>query len=103
MPDPAAFDPLEHWRRRTRQYVGGLLQRIDELSVSDYPAATPNQVIKFLLDFLGVIDAEIGKATSEDKLRVLSQIVQSLGVFIQWLDNAHTGQTPRGLVQLLKT
>lgn len=102
MPDPAAFSPLEHWRRRTRQYVEGLLQRLDELSVSDYPAATPNQVIKFLLDFLGVIDAEIGKAASEDKLRALSQICQSLGVFIQWLDNAHTGQTPRGLVQLLK-
>lgn len=102
MPEPVAFSPLEHWRRRTRQYTAGLLQRIDELSVSDYPAATPNQIIKFLQDFLGVIDAEIDKAISEDKLRVLSQITQGLGMFVQWLDNAHTGQTPRGLVQLLK-
>lgn len=102
MPDPAAFSPLEHWRRRTRQYVGGLLQRIDELSVSDYPAATPNQIIKFLQDFLAVINTEIDKAASEDKLRVLSQITQDLGAFVQWLDNAHTRQTPRGLVQLLK-
>lgn len=96
------FSPIEHWRRRTRQYVGGLLQRIDELSVSDYPAATPNQVIKFLQDFLDVIDSEIHKATSEDKLRVLSQLTHELGTFVQWLDNAHTGQTPRGPVQLLK-
>ncbi len=102
MPDPAAFTPLEHWRRRTRQYVSGLLQRIDELSVSDYPAQTPAQVIAFLQDFLGVINAEIGKAASQDKLRLLSQITHQLGTFIQWLDNAHTGQTPRGLVQLLK-
>lgn len=102
MPDRVVFSPLEHWRRRTRQYVAGLLQRIDELSVSDYPAATPNQVITFLQDFLGAIDAEIGKAGSEDKLRVLSQLTQELGTFVQWLDNAHTGQTPRGLVQLLK-
>lgn len=70
--------------------------------MSDYPAATPNQVIKFLQDFLVVIDAEIDKAVSEDKLRVLSQITQDLGNFMQWLDNAHTGQTPRGPVQLLK-
>lgn len=96
------FNPLEHWRRRTRQYVRGLLQRIDELSVSDYPAATPNQVIKFLQDFLAVIDGEISKAASEDKLRVLSQLTQGLGAFVQWLDNAHTGQTPRGPVHLLK-
>lgn len=102
MPDPVAFSPLEHWRRRTRQYTAGLLQRIDELSVSDYPAATPNQIIKFLQDFLGVIDAEIDKAVSEEMLRFLSQITQGLGMFVQWLDNAHTGQTPRGLVQLLK-
>lgn len=102
MPDPVAFTPLEHWRRRTRQYVAGLHQRIDELSVSDYPAATPNQVIAFLQDFLGVIDAGIGKAVSEDKLRVLTDLTQDLGMFVQWLDNAHTGQTPRGLVQLLK-
>lgn len=102
MPNPVVFSPLEHWRHRTRQYAQGLLQRIDELSVSDYPAATPNQVIKFLQDFLGVIDTEIGKAVSEDKLRVLSQLTQDLGMFMQWLDNAHTGQTPRGPVQLLK-
>jgi hypothetical protein len=96
------FSPIEHWRHRTRQYVRGLLQRIDELSVSDYPGTTPNQVIKFLQDFLGVIEVEISKAGSEDKLRVLSQLTQKLGEFVQWLDNAHTGQTPRGPVQLLK-
>lgn len=96
------FTPLEHWRRRTRQYVAGLRQRIDELSVSDHPAQTPAEVISFLQDFLRVIDAEVDKGGSEDKLRILSQITQQLGTFVQWLDNAHTGQTPRGLVQLLK-
>ena len=102
MPDPIVFNPLEHWRHRTRQYARGLLQRIDELSVSDYPAATPEQVIKFLQDFIDVIDMEIDKAVNEDKLRVLSHLIQELGAFMQWLDNAHTGQTPRGPVQLLK-
>lgn len=96
------LQPLEHWRRRTHQYIEGLLQRVDELSVLDYPATAPHQVIDFLRDILAVIATEVVKAGSEDKLRNLGQLVQHLGIFLEWLDNAHTGQTPRGLVQLLK-
>jgi len=96
------FVPLDHWRRRTQQIIEGLLERIDDLSVSDYPAPAPIQVIEFLQDFLRVLSGEVDKAGSENKLRLLSSLVQDLGIFLEWLDNAHTGQTPRGLVQVLK-
>ncbi|MFV1976001.1 MAG: hypothetical protein ACC651_09650 [Candidatus Scalindua sp.] len=43
----------------------------------------------------------INKASAEDQLKQLTSLVHQLGVFIEWLDNAHTEQTPRGLVQLL--
>lgn len=107
MPEPARLS-LDYWRQHTHLLREGLLQRVDELSVSDYPAATPKQgatpyqVIRFIQDFLAHISLTIDKATSEDRLRMLSALIRQLGVFLDWLDNAHTEQTPRGLAQLLK-
>lgn len=98
----SAFSPLEHWRRNTHLLRAGLLQRVDELAVSDYPTVTPNQIIRFLQDFLAHLTDVIDKVGSEDQLKMLSSMIQQLGIFLEWLDNAHTEQTPRGLVQLLK-
>lgn len=82
--------------------VGGLLQRVEELSVSDFPADTPNEVIRFLQTFLTELGFVIDKSASQDKLRSFCALVQGLSQSLDWLDNAHTGQTPRGLVQVLK-
>ena len=101
MPDDA-FSAIEHWRRHALQLTSGLLQRVDELSVSDYPAATPNEVIRFLQAFLTELGGVVDRATSEDRLKMVSSLVQQLGMFIEWLDNAHTGQTPRGLAKVLR-
>ncbi len=78
------------------------MQRVVELSVSDYPGDTPNQIIHFLQDFLRDLGNVIDNVVSEDRLKLLSSLIRQLGVFLEWLDNAHTEQTPRGLVQLLK-
>lgn len=102
MPD-AGFEPLNHWKRHAQQLTHGLLDRVHELSVSDYPEATANELIRFLQEFLSELSAVIEKTNSEDRLRALSLQIKALGEFLGWLDNAHTGQTPRGLVQLLKT
>lgn len=100
MPDPL-FVSLDYWRRHTQLLKQGLLQRVDELAVSDYPEATPNKIINFLQTFLRELTDVIDKAT-EERLRVLNALIRELGCFLEWLDNAHTEQTPRGLVQLLK-
>lgn len=92
----------QYWKRYAHLLRGGLLQRVDELSVSDYPAETPNEVIRFLQDFLKELGVLIDKTSSEDKLRAFSALVQTLAHSLDWLDNAHTGQTPRGLVKVLK-
>jgi hypothetical protein len=101
MPDDA-FSAIEHWRRHTLQLTGGLLQRVEELSVSDYPASTPSEVIRFLQAFLAELTGVIDRASSEERLKIVSSLVQQLGMFIEWLDNAHTGQTPRGLAKVLR-
>ncbi len=95
-------ESLQHLKSHTHLLKDGLLQRIDELSVSDYPDETPNQIIGFLQDFLTGLGEVIEKATSEKSLKSLSSLIQELGIFLEWLDNAHTEQTPRGLLQLLK-
>ena len=99
MPDQAT---LSHWKRRARVLTEGLLERVDELSVSDFPTATPNQVIKFIQDFLAEILKEIDAAESEPRLRSFCLAVLQLAQSLDWLDNAHTAQTPRGLVQVLR-
>ncbi len=101
MPKPI-YEPLQHLKCHTLLLKEGLLQRIDELSVSDYPATTPNQIICFLQVFLTNIGELIEKAISDDELKSLSALIRNLGIFLEWLDNAHTDQTPRGLVQLLR-
>lgn len=101
MPDQA-FDTLDYWRRRTHQLREGLLRRIDDLSASDYPEASASYIIEFLLAFFEELGARIDKASSEQELRFISQLIQTSGIFLQWLDNAHTAQTPRALALLLK-
>lgn len=101
MPD-GAFDTLGYWRRRTHQLREGLLRRIDDLSASDYPEASASYIIGFLLAFFEELGARIEKANSEQELRFISQLIQTSGIFLQWLDNAHTAQTPRALALLLK-
>jgi len=96
------YEPLSHLKCYAHILKDGLLQRIDELSVSDYPAMTPNQIIGFLRDFLINLSEVIEKTVSEERLKTLSSSIQGLGIFLEWLDNAHTEQTPRGLVHLLK-
>lgn len=96
------YEPLSHLKCHAHILKEGLLQRIDELSVSDYPAKTPSQIIGFLRDFLASLSEVIEKSVSEERLKTLGSMIQELGVFLEWLDNAHTEQTPRGLVQLLE-
>ncbi|MDS4025728.1 MAG: hypothetical protein RKO25_01855 [Candidatus Contendobacter sp.] len=96
------YEPLSHLKCHAHILKEGLLQRIDELSVSDYPAKTPSQIIGFLRDFLASLSEVIEKSVSEERLKTLSSLIQKLGIFLEWLDNAHTEQTPRGLVKLLE-
>lgn len=97
-----AFDAIKHWQRHAHQLREGLLNRVEELSVSDYPEVTAHQVIRFLLAFYRELEHRINKSGTEAELRFICQLIESHGVFLEWLDNAHTGQTPRALAQLLK-
>jgi hypothetical protein len=99
---PNGFDAVQHWRRHAHQLREGLLKRVEELSVSDYPEATANRLFNFLIAFLRELGSRIDRTTAEQELRFVSQLIQNLGVYLEWLDNANTSQTPRALAHLLK-
>lgn len=100
---PDAFNAIQHWRRHAHQLRQGTINRFEELSVSDYPEATAHQVIEFMVAFFSELKHQIDRARTEQELRFLSQIIDNQGIFLEWLDNAHTAQTPRALAQLLKS
>lgn len=99
---PNGFDAILHWRRHAHQLRQGILERFEELSVSDYPEASAHQVIDFMVAFFSELEHRINKASAEQELRFICQLIENQGVFLEWLDNAHTAQTPRALAQLLK-
>lgn len=98
----AAFSAENHWRKRTNQLREGLLKRIEDLSGSDYPEPTAKEIIRFLTLFLTELAPSIDMALTEDELRFISHEIQQQGMFLQWLDNAHTAQSPRALALLLR-
>ncbi len=93
----------EHLWKRAHTLCSGLSHHLDEIYVSDYPTASPRELIRFFQSFLKklapVIDA------NRANLRALSWICYALqlyGNFLPGLEGASTAQTPRALVLLLQ-
>jgi len=63
------YEPLSHLKCHAHILKEGLLQRIDELSVSGYPAKTPSQIIGFLRDFLASLSEVIENPYLRSALR----------------------------------
>lgn len=80
----------------------GLFQRLDEICVSDFPTGSPKEVIKLLQDILEKISLQIDSASEEQTLALICRVIHFYSSFLEYFDNAHTEQTPRGLVQLLE-
>lgn len=95
-------DNVAYLKRRAHTLRMGLFQRLDEICVSDFPTGSPKEVIKLLQDILEKIDIEIDSAKDPQTLGLICSVVQYYGQFLEYFDNAHTEQTPRGLVQVLE-
>ncbi len=93
---------VDYLKRRAHTLRMGLFQRLDEICVSDFPTGSPKEVIKLLQDILEKVTAEIDNATNEQILGLICRVIQFYGQFLEYFDNAHTEQTPRGLVQILE-
>lgn len=96
-----AFDEGNYFREKARGLNGGLLLRLDEF-VNEFPAGAPSELIEIIKLFVGAIDVELSRNSDASLLRQYCGLISHLASFLQYLDNAHTAQTPRGLVALLE-
>lgn len=95
------FNEEEFLRDKARALSSGLFLRLDEF-VNDFPGGTPGQLIALIKLFLKEIDVQLEITSSRKLLWGYLYLVEQLANSLDWLDNAHTAQTPRGLVQLLE-
>ncbi|MGH8703650.1 MAG: hypothetical protein ACREVR_21060 [Burkholderiales bacterium] len=80
----------------------GLFLRLEEI-VSDFPTGTPRKLISVLQAVLGSLQEHISHSEDPGLLSWVCDLVEGyLSDSLSWLDNAHTAQTPRGLVQFLE-
>lgn len=79
----------------------GLFLRLDEY-VEDFPTGTPLRLIDLFKKIVKEIDAIVERTHNNALLHRICQVLAELGAYaLNFLDNAHTAQTPRGLVQML--
>lgn len=91
----------EYFRRRAQFLIEGLRERFREIDCRDFPATTPSEVLNHLIELLSKIEGKLSSAderTSKLIIKVLFEYQKLLANF----DNAHTEQTPRGLVRVLE-
>jgi len=98
----AAFSEISYLKRRNQTLILGLRKRFDEIYSSDFPTSTPSLIIDLIRDILVELSNQVESSSDEDYLILVSRLVQSFGGFLEFVDNAHTDQTPRALVQILE-
>ena len=80
----------------------GLLKRLEEISTFDFPIKSPQRLIDLLERIVKQIQNRICVTDNADELRLICHTIYGHGEYLDCLDNAHTGQTPRGLVLVLE-
>src|SRR5690349_17235542 len=78
----------------------GLFFRLDEYA-EDFPTGTPRDFIRIIQNLLQEIAQAIDDAEDHRDVLLLCHLIEELTVAIEWVDNAHTAQTPRGLTEFL--
>lgn len=81
--------------------VDSLRSRFDELNSRDFPNSAPNEVIALIKQALTAIGRQVDTADGR-VLPLIFSLLNSYQEVLTFLDNAHTEQTPRGLVRILR-
>jgi hypothetical protein len=79
----------------------GLFLRLDEY-VEDFPAGTPKRLITLLREIVSRVRIAIDLQNDIREIRTTCGVLLTLGEWLRYLDNAHTAESPQGLVQLLE-
>lgn len=101
MSEPS-FSDVNYFRHRAHTLSMGFFLRLDEY-VEDFPTGTPLTLIELFKTIVKEIDTIVERTDNNALLNRICQILAELSAYaLIFLDNAHTAQTPRGLVQMLE-
>jgi len=97
----ASYDEIRYLRSKAHSLCQGLKLRLSEFD-DDFPAGSPGELIRITTAFLERIRDEVEKTADKNILLAFFRLIDTLSSTLDLLDNAHTAQTPRGLVQFLE-
>jgi hypothetical protein len=97
----ASYDEIRYLRSKAHSLCEGLKLRLSEFH-DDFPAGSPGELIRITNAFLEKIRDEVETTPDRNVLTAFFRLIDTLSGMLDLLDNAHTAQTPRGLVQFLQ-
>jgi len=97
----ASYDETRYLRSKAHSLCQGLKLRLSEFD-DDFPAGSPGELIRITTVFLERIRDEVEATSDRNILTNFFRLIDTLASTLDLLDNAHTAQTPRGLVQFLE-
>jgi hypothetical protein len=97
----SSYDEIRYLRSKAQSLCEGLKLRLSEFD-DDFPAGSPGELIRVTTAFLEKIRDEVEGTSDRNILMAFFRLIDTLSGTLDLLDNAHTAQTPRGLVQFLE-
>jgi hypothetical protein len=94
------FKEESYLREKARSLQAGLLSRFEEY-VEEFPRGQSSDLIDTIRFFLAQVEADISGCTDPKLLRWFCSLIDELSEVLEWLDHAHTAQTPRAYVDVL--
>lgn len=92
---------VEFSRHRVSLFLEGVKTRFEELKSRDFPNSTPTEIIELIKAILELVAKGLPQA-DEKLLPLIFSLLTTYQDLLGYLDNAHTEQTPRGLVCILR-
>ncbi|HEM7879478.1 TPA: hypothetical protein U2L31_005918 [Burkholderia contaminans] len=91
----------DYSRHRVALFLDGVKTRFEELKSRDFPNSTPIEIIDLIKTILKLISESLPQADGK-LLPLIFSLLTTYQELLGYLDNAHTDQTPRGLVCILR-
>jgi hypothetical protein len=95
------FPEVTYLKERVRSESAGLRYRLKEY-VAEFPAGTPLKLIEITEGLLKELDDGLTTLNDVNQIKSRFHVLGSMSSLLTLLDNAHSQQTPRGLVHVLQ-
>jgi hypothetical protein len=95
------FSEVAYLREKVRALSAGLRSRLNEY-FEELPDGQVGNLVEVVLLFLVQIEEEVNETSDPRELRLHCTLIDYLSQILEWLDHAHTAQTPRAHVSVLR-